>query len=1547
MRNDGVTSDTYIAGHASRALAAVLRGVTAAASALGVIGCALLVTTLVVIPRTAHASNGQCIWEGGPGAPTYPSCVNEDCMGQGGMVDCTDPVIRPPSQYNDGQVDGEKFAYTYDYNSDFSPAVFCLGLGGTWNGFYGNPACANLPSGYNGERGANSESLALAGVQDGMNQAFGNGLYNPVTGTGGCGGGSLVSDTGWGQNTSYENGQIISDNRVMTYTAANPQCVTEGQIAVYVGKTRELQCDQSNLSRRLPNGDLQCFRPHCATCGDPGMPPSPVTGAQAQSQTDYQSGGGVGGDGSEDGGGGLTFRRYYNSSGSFHAPGGGPFVTEPSDFWQFSYQRHLTPLSNLTNASAVIHREDGTVEWFDGSGNEVLNVNGAADRLSSNANGGWTVTLANRDVEQYDANGNLTSVTTRSGIVTTISYGSNGLMSQISDSFGHTLTVGYNSNNQLTTVTLPDGISTINYGYGSLGQLTTVTNADQTTQTYAYEDGHNSWLMTGITDESSQRFVSYAFSGSMLVGQQQAGGAGTYSFNLGNPTYNNSVVGYATDSIGQQRTYLHVNANGVYKISGVGPYCDGCANLDSATYDAAGNLSSTADLNNYKTTYTYDDTRNLELSRTEGLSVGWQVTANTRTTTTQWHPTFRLPALISVYSGASATGTPLRTTSYTYDGYGNVLTKTITDPASGSSRTWTNTYYNSGLYGQLQTRNGPRTDVADVTSYTYYNCASGGQCGHVHTVTDALGHTTTYNSYDAHGYPTSITDPNGTVTTLTYDSRQRLTSRTVGGELTRYNYYPTGFLQKVTQPDGRSLSYLYDASHRLTEIDDAAGDRVVYTLDGAGHRIGEQRFDPSGNLARMQTSVYNSVGQMWEQLTSTGTLSQATVYGYDGYGNAVSVQAPLSRTTSNGYDFLNRLAQTTDPAGSNTVFGYDALDDLVSVSDPRNLTTSYTYNGLGDLTKLQSPDTGTTQTSFDSGGNLSVRTDARGIAANYSYDALNRVTRITYPDQTIGYTYDQGANALGRLSGFTDASGQTSYSYDTLGHVVGKQQVAGGVTLTVGYAFQNEQLTSLTTPSGQAVSYSYDVSGRLAGVSVNSITVLNGVQYSPFGPVSGWSWGNGTQSSRSYDVDGRLFQIQSAGTSTYTFLDDGTISSRSDDADHDYSVVPGSTSFAVNNTSNQLTGATGVQPVTYSYDLAGNTLGNGTLTFSYNGAGRMIAASQGTTTTAFAINALGQRVSKSSTGGATLFAYDEQGHLIGEYTGTGALIEETLWMGDTPVATLRPNSAGSVDIYYVHTDHLNAPRRVTRPTDNTIVWLWNSDPYGLGFVDGDPDGDGQAFTYNLRFPGQYADTETGLNYNYFRDYDPTTGRYVESDPIGLSAGVNTYAYVDDAPTMEYDLDGLDPEDSRKGHRVRHRHSPPPSNVPTDVKELLCRVIKNCNGDMDCVYKKLNFERRDPLWPGGPANPDGLNWNDPDLRQAENFATAAASNSAGYPHSWFAHNGPGIWIYQYFVKPYVDPAMNWPTTPVSDDAYRAGIAGSFFYNKPPSEVLKWCTKCGSQ
>ena len=164
-------------------------------------------------------------------------------------------------------------------------------------------------------------------------------------------------------------------------------------------------------------------------------------------------------------------------------------------------------------------------------------------------------------------------------------------------------------------------------------------------------------------------------------------------------------------------------------------------------------------------------------------------------------------------------------------------------------------------------------------------------------------------------------------------------------------------------------------------------------------------------------------------------------------------------------------------------------------------------------------------------------------------------------------------------------------------------------------------------------------------------------------------------------------------------------------------------------------------------------------------------------------NALGQLIEKSGNGGTTLLMYDEAGHLLGEYSSTGALVQETIWMGDIPVATLRPNGS-AVAVYYVHTDHLGTPRKIRRPSDNALMWRWGPDTFGSVAPSG-------SLTYNLRFPGQYYLAESGLHYNYFRTYDPQMGRYLESDPIGLRGGsYSTYSYVNNNPISNKDPLGL-------------------------------------------------------------------------------------------------------------------------------------------------------------
>src|SRR5207249_4249813 len=226
--------------------------------------------------------------------------------------------------------------------------------------------------------------------------------------------------------------------------------------------------------------------------------------------------------------------------------------------------------------------------------------------------------------------------------------------------------------------------------------------------------------------------------------------------------------------------------------------------------------------------------------------------------------------------------------------------------------------------------------------------------------------------------------------------------------------------------------------------------------------------------------------------------------------------------------------------------------------------------------------------------------------------------------------------------------------------------------------------------------------------------------------------------------------------------------------------------FSVNSTSNQVSSTSGSLVRSYSYDAAGHAQAYGSYTFGYNNRGRMMSTNAASTN--YLYNALGQMIEKSGTAGTTIFMQDESGHLIGEYDGSGNLIEETIWLGDIPVATLQFGTS-ALKTYYVHTDHLNTPRRITNRNTNVIVWRWDSDPFGNGAAVQNPQGS-VTVTYNLRFPGQYYDSESGLNYNYSRYYDPAAGRYVESDPIGLRAGVNTYAYANGNPIIYTDPLGL-------------------------------------------------------------------------------------------------------------------------------------------------------------
>jgi RHS repeat-associated protein len=208
----------------------------------------------------------------------------------------------------------------------------------------------------------------------------------------------------------------------------------------------------------------------------------------------------------------------------------------------------------------------------------------------------------------------------------------------------------------------------------------------------------------------------------------------------------------------------------------------------------------------------------------------------------------------------------------------------------------------------------------------------------------------------------------------------------------------------------------------------------------------------------------------------------------------------------------------------------------------------------------------------------------------------------------------------------------------------------------------------------------------------------------------------------------------------------------------------------------------------FTYDAEGNIKTDGTLSFEFALHGRMRSVSGTAGKTTYWYNALGQRVRKTGQD-TTYYFYDGEGRVLGEYDRNGSAIQETVYLDSIPVVVLKQEKSNTVP-YYIYADHINTPRVITRASDNGMVWRWDrADPFGAAAPDAILTGTG-TFAYNPRFPGQLFDAESGLHQNYFRDYDPRTGRYLQSDPIGLKGGINTYTYTEGNPLSYSDPLGL-------------------------------------------------------------------------------------------------------------------------------------------------------------
>jgi len=873
----------------------------------------------------------------------------------------------------------------------------------------------------------------------------------------------------------------------------------------------------------------------------------------------------------------LTFRRFYNSNTN----------TPPSAMgvqWSHSFNRSLV-LTGYPVATLLMSRPDGTQESFTKAAGVWTGGVAQVDTLveTDNTEGvatGYTVFIgALRHTETYSATGLLQTVTDEAGQGISLTYSTTstpakvaptpGLLLTVTDPKGRQLIFSYNGSGNVSAVTLPDG-GTLSYAYDSNGNLSTVKYPDGAIRTYVYAPPSFTGTvftyndLSGYIDEAGVRYSSTTYDGSgRATSSRFAGGVGSTQI-----TYNGNGTSTVQYPLGHSATIGFSSANGTNEVSSIdqpcGPDCD--QPWQSLTYDANGFQTSATDFNGNLTTTQFDghDLLDQQVDESGG--------EDQRTTNTTWDTVLRNPVARTVLNAA---GTAVAETEWVYNAGGQTIARCEIDPAQAGVYTCavagtpppgvrrsTYTYCTAidatqcPVIGLLLSVVGPRTDVSDVTSYTYYMTdSSTAQHGDLQSVTDAMGQVTTYLTYDGAGRTTSMQDADGAVTSLTYSPRGWLTSRTVGGATTTMGYTPYGAVASVTDPDGVVTTFTYDGAHRLTDITDTQGNDIHYTLDAAGNKTAEQIQTSSGTVVHNLARTYDSLGHLTAVIDGLNqtVFSAGFSDSYDPNSNLVHSADGFGIQHQQGFDGLNRLVTTianyngSDPSTNNTqtAFDIDPLDRVDGVADPSNLDTMYTFDGLGNRTQLQSPDTGTSSDTFDAAGNRLVHTDAKGVASASAYDAKNRVISTSYADASLNVSYDYdetntvtgctSSAPIGRLTRVVELKVTTVFCYDVQGRVIQKSQRAWTHNDVTSYAYTAAgRLSALTYPDQTAIAYTYDSDGHISGVQVTPSgattappTVVSNISYRPFGPIGSYTLGNGQTIVRTYDANYRLTDLTS------------------------------------------------------------------------------------------------------------------------------------------------------------------------------------------------------------------------------------------------------------------------------------------------------------------------------------------------------------------------------------------------------------------------------------
>ncbi len=1079
---------------------------------------------------------------------------------------------------------------------------------------------------------------------------------------------------------------------------------------------------------------------------------------------------------------------------------------ESSPLWTASYGRRYALSEDETGATPpkVLyfkfekHGQGGFKQVFDDSRNyNIYNKTGALVESYSDTHGVTTY-------YDYDDTGRLTEQVDGHGFGLRFVYNEQGFVDQAVDQANRTWSYSYDEQGNLTERVDPDG------GH----------------RTYEYETvdrtGYKEHALTSVQDAAGQVSLKVTYKDKTLY-DKKALRVSTYathkgllhSYEYGETTYNDAPA------VSVVKTTERVDVSQVVEKN---TYI-----ADPTTYSILKETNNTR-LISMERTFN-DRGRPVEVRGHRGEVTRYEYNEAGRVTKTIEHAGTDDEREINIqyYNNTNRIEVfneyGLREMHYTYDSDLRVQTVAQRDLMLNTERVTRYTYHpntqdarGGPVLGKLASVDGPREGDQDVQRLEY------DARGLRTRLVRPLGATMELR-YNAAAQLSSVTAPNGLTTQTEYDYANRITKRTLGDRTTAFGYDSHGRITKAVDELGRTTTRSYNIHNHLERVSYASGDYLsfVYTHGSAHTEVNGTYFDAEGTAVRTQRSRFHPVRKhtINEYQDGRGTLLSLHLYNSVGDLTSASHYGGSTYTYHLTYDADGRIKQVSDPFAAKTEITRDLLGGLVELTFPNGATTRNRFSAWGELLRSESPDYGVTEYGYDGSGNMTSHKDANGKQTFYAYDALERPVSVDYEGESFDVTlnYDESPEANGLVTSIVDGSGSERFEFDTEGMMTRRHMDVAGVSLSVGYGYDlSGAVTEIVYPSGTPIVFRYDDAGRLSGVDrgrgPTAAPILHDVSW--HGPSVGrYTLGNGSTTEFSYDMAGRLTQKRFDEERMFRWVIDkhGNVTHRSEWwsgtvaqdrfrydrmnrltwdgvrlTDYNYDSAGNRTdqtrlakaeSFTYEPNTNRLVERSGVS---IQRDAVGNTLNDGVREYEYSPMNLLtrVARSDTGVQAHYTYNYNAQRVRKQVDGAWSAdirYVYDSRGALLGEYDGTGARIREYVYWkqgsSDEPIAQI--NADGS--LIYLHTDHNQAVRFATDEAQRG-VWRWTPGMFGVGSVDEDPDQDETLTEVGLRFHAQYFDAESGLRYEHARYYNPSTGRYVNSDPNLMDRGPTSFQYGD-------------------------------------------------------------------------------------------------------------------------------------------------------------------------